>query len=124
MSLIARTILKQIEKQILKSNELSEAETIKFCLDYVSNELFFEINGRHIDGSGILMKSKTVPIEGEGAEKWSQISGFIGRLKELVSADELHYIDATIDTKQGGFNCEVYFIKDKEKKFKRTFLSI
>lgn len=124
MSLIARTILKQIEKQILKSNELSESESIKFCLDYCSNRLFFEIKGRDMQGNETEIKSKTVPIEGEGAEKWSQISGFIGRLKELVSANELHYIDATIDTKQGGFNCEVYFIKDKEKKFKRTFLSI
>lgn len=124
MSLIAKTILRQIEKQILKSNNLTEADFIKFCLDYCSNRLFFEIKGRDAEGIETEIKSKVVPIEGEGAEKWSQISGFIGRLKELVSADELHYIDATIDTKQGGFNCEVYFIKDKEKRFKRTFLSI
>jgi Na+-transporting NADH:ubiquinone oxidoreductase subunit NqrC len=124
MSLIARTILKQIEKQIRKSNELSESESIKFCLDYCSNRLFFEIKGRDMKGNETEIKSKVVPIEGEGAEKWSQISGFIGRLKELVSADELHFIDALIDTKEGGFDCEVYYIKDKEKKFKRTFLTI
>lgn len=124
MSLIARTILKQIEKQIRKSNELSESESIKFCLDYCSNRLFFEIKGRDLQGNETEIKSKVVPIEGEGAEKWSQISGFIGRLKELVAADELHFIDALIDTKEGGFDCEVYYIKDKEKKFKRTFLTI
>lgn len=124
MSLIARTILKQIEKQIRKSNDLSESESIKFCLDYCSNRLFFEIKGRDMKGNKTEIKSKVVPIEGEGAEKWSQISGFIGRLKELVSADELHFIDALIDTKEGGFDCEVYYIKDKEKKFKRTFLTI
>jgi Na+-transporting NADH:ubiquinone oxidoreductase subunit NqrC len=124
MSLIARTILKQIEKQIRKSNDLSESESIKFCLDYCSNRLFFEIKGRDMKGNETEIKSKVVPIEGEGAEKWSQISGFIGRLKELVSADELHFIDALIDTKEGGFNCDVYYIKDKEKKFKRTFLTI
>lgn len=125
MSLIAKTILKQVEKQICKSNGLIDSEKIKFCLNYNSNELFFEIKGRQIDSGTIVeIKSQTVPIYGEGAEKWAQISSLLQRLKELTNADELHFVDAIIDTKQGGFNCEVFFIKDGIKKFKTTFLSI
>lgn len=124
MSLIAKTILKQVEKQICKSNGLIDSEKIKFCLNYNSNELFFEIKGRTNEGKIVEFQSKKVPISGEGAEKWAQISGLLQRLKELTNADELHFVDATIDTKQGGFNCEVFFIKDGIKKFKTTFLSI
>ncbi len=124
MSLIAKTILKQVEKQICKSNGLTDAEKIKFCLNYMTNELFFIIKGRQISGDVVEFKSKNVPITGEGADKWAQISGLLERLKELTNADKIHFVDATIDTKQGGFNCEVFFLKDGIKKFKSTFLSI
>jgi len=125
MSLIAKVLLKQVNKQIANSNGLSETSLTKFFIDYSDNRLWFLIRGlEEKTGNEVVINSKKVPITGEGAEKWKSITGLFENLKEKCKADEMILTVATIDQKQGGFNCECYYVRNGEKKFMKTFLSI
>jgi hypothetical protein len=125
MSLIAKVLLKQVNKQIAVSNGFIETSETKFFIDYKDNLLWFIVKGiEEKTGDESTIISKKVPATGEGAEKWGAVTGLLDNLKAKCKADEMLLTIAVIDTKKGGFECECYFIRNEQRLFTKTFLSI